>query len=52
VLLDLYLHMARQLTVKRAWVPVGLGCPGDRRGAERRTSGVNLFAFWIILVFD
>jgi hypothetical protein len=37
------------LTVKRACVPVELGCAADRRGAESITSGVNLVAVRVML---
>lgn len=39
-----------ELTVKSALVPVGLGWAGDRRGADRSTSGVNLVA--VRVMFD
>ncbi len=38
------------LTLYNACVPEGLGTPGDRRGAESMTSGVNLVAVSVILV--
>jgi len=40
---------SRVLTVKSALVPVELGWAGDRRGAERSTSGVNLVAVRVML---
>jgi hypothetical protein len=42
-----YVHA--ELTVKSALVPVELGCAGERRGAERSTSGVNFFAMRVML---
>jgi hypothetical protein len=38
------------LTVYNASFPEGLGTPGDRRGAESITSGVNLVAVSVIVV--
>lgn len=37
------------LTVYRIEDPEGFGIPGPRRGEERRTSGVNLAA-WMVIV--
>jgi hypothetical protein len=37
------------LTEYKANVPEGLGTPGERRGAESITSGVNLVAVSVIL---
>src|SRR3569833_830139 len=39
------------LTMYSALVPVGLGVAADRRGAERRTSGVNLVAVIVMAGF-
>ena len=38
-----------RLTVKRALVPLALGTAGERRGADKSTSGVNLVAVRVML---
>ena len=46
---ELLVTRESKITVNSALVPVRLGAAGDRRGAERRTSGVNLVAVKVMV---
>ena len=43
--------MVGSLTVYRTVVPAGFGRPWPRRGADRRTSGVN-FVARIVIIYE